>query len=90
MAARDVSNEAVAEAVEASVRTVGNWRKVEGGTMPSDRDRAKLRILFPGYDAPGDSVELAVRGSTLTEDRQYELLGTYKRLLREQGEGKAG
>lgn len=70
------------------VRTVTNW--TTGKTMPSDAERARLREAFPGYDDPGDPVEIAVRTSRLTEDRQYAVLGTYKRQLREQDEEDEG
>lgn len=85
MAGRGMDRKAVEDAVGRGPRTVTNW--TTGNTMPDDVDRAKLRKLFPGYDDPGDAVEVAVRGSALTEDRQYDVIATYKRLLREQAEG---
>jgi transcriptional regulator with XRE-family HTH domain len=84
MAANGRDREFVADATGRGVRTVTNW--TSGETMPSDRERAALRKLFPGYDTPGDPVEIAVRGSELTEDRQDTVLGFYKRQLREQRE----
>lgn len=67
-------------------RTVSNWVSESKPMMPSDKDRATLRKMFPGYDEAGDPVEVAVRQSRLTEDRQYTVLGTYKRELRLQDE----
>lgn len=67
-------------------RTVSNWVSETRPMMPSDRDRAILREMFPGYDEGGDPVEVAVRQSRLTEDRQYVVLGVYKRELRIQDE----
>lgn len=85
MAAAPMERGVVADAVGVNIRTVTNW--TTGKTMPSDRERHLLRQLFPGYDAPGDPVEIAIMNSELTEDRRYALVGTYKRLLREQSEG---
>lgn len=87
MASRGVDRTAVADAILVNVRTVTNW--TTGRTMPSDRERGALRKLLPGYDSPGDPVEVAIMHSELTEDRRYALVGTYKRLLREQSEGVA-
>lgn len=55
--------------------------------MPDDTARAALRRLFPGYDDPGDPVEVAIMHSDLTEDRRHAVISTYKRLAREQAEG---
>lgn len=88
MAARGMDRAALGDLVGRGVRTVTNW--TTGETMPGDAERLALRRLFPGYDDPGDAVEIAVRGSTLTEDRQYVVIATYKRLLREQAESLAG
>lgn len=86
MARRGMSRDDLASLVEVGVRTVTNW--TTGKTMPSDTDRAKLANVFPDYAAAGDPIEVAVMTSEeLTEDRKYVLLGTYKRLLREQDEG---
>jgi len=49
-----------------------------------------LRNLLGDYDNPGDPVEVAIRSSRLTEDRQYAVLGVYKRQLREQDEETEG
>jgi len=85
MARRGMEREDLRDAVGKNVRTITNWRN--GQTMPDDSDRQKLRDLFPGYDDPGDGVEVAILGSELTEDRKYMLIGRYKQLLREQAEG---
>lgn len=87
MAARGMQREDVATAANVKARTVTNW--TSGVTMPDDNDRATLRKLFPGYDDPGDPVEVAIMSSGLTEDRRHTLVGMYKRLLREQAEGGA-
>lgn len=84
IARRRLSREDVAEAASVKPRTVTNW--TSGVTMPSDVERVLLRELLGDYDNPGDPVEVAVRGSRLTEDRQYTVLGVYKRELREQDE----
>lgn len=85
MAARGMDRKDVSAATGRGVRTVTNW--ATGETLPGDAERASLRKLFPSYDDPGDAVEVAILGSALTEDRQYMLIGTYKRMLREQVEG---
>ena len=74
----------VADAVGVSKRTITNW--TSGTTMPNTAERAALSRLLGDYTAPGDHVEQAIRTSQLTEDRQYLLLSTYKRLLREQAD----
>lgn len=88
MGAKKIDRQGVVDATGRSKRTVTNW--TSGETMPSPAERAALRNLFPGYDDPGDPVEVAIMHSELTEDRQYMLVGTYKRMLREQAEGKQG
>lgn len=85
MASKGHERQVVADATGRDVRTVTNWTR--GKTMPSAIEKAALRQLFPGYDDPGDPVEVAVMNSDLTEDRRYALLSTYKRLMREQREG---
>lgn len=85
MGAKNIDRGGVSDATGRAVRTVTNW--TTGKTMPDPAERAALRQLFPGYDDPGDAVEVAVMGSGLTEDRKYFLIGTYKRLMREQQEG---
>lgn len=85
MAGRGLERKDVSAAVNVAERTITNW--TTGKTMPSERERIALRRLFPGYDDPGDPVEIAIMSSDLTEDRRYALVGTYKRLLREQTEG---
>lgn len=84
MARKGADRQVVADAVGVNVRTVTNW--TTGATMPSDRERAALGRMFPGYDSPGDPVEVAIMASELTEDRRYYLIGTYKKMLREQSE----
>lgn len=84
MSLRGLSREAIADITGSSARTVTNWTR--GATMPSEGDRALLRAVLGSYDTEGDPVEAAVRASRLTEDRQYVVLGTYKRQLREQDE----
>jgi transcriptional regulator with XRE-family HTH domain len=80
MSLKGLGREAVADAAGVSARTVTNWTR--GATMPSEAERR----LLGDYDVGGDPVEVAVRASRLTEDRQYVVLGTYKRQLREQDE----
>lgn len=88
MAGRGLSRDDVASAVGKRVRTITNW--TTGSTLPDEIDRAILRRMFPGYDDPGDQVQVAVMSSRLTEDRKFELVGVYKRLLREQDESLSG
>lgn len=85
MAGRGMDRGDVAAVVGKNERTVTNW--TSGSTMPDSIDRAKLRKLFPNYDNPGDAVEVAIMASDLTEDRRFMLIGSYKRMLREQVEG---
>lgn len=82
-----LSRTAVADAAGVKPRTVTNW--TSGATMPSERERDALRRILGHYDSEGDQVEIALRQSELTEDRQHIVLGTYKRLLREQREAAA-
>lgn len=82
MSLRSLGREAISDATGVSARTVTNWTR--GATMPSEGERAVLRALLGAYDTEGDPVEAAVRSSRLTEDRQYGVIGYYKRQLREQ------
>lgn len=88
LAAKRLDRQALADALGVNVRTVTNWQT--GATMPSESQRVALRQLLGNYDAPGDPVEIAVRASELTEDRQYDVIGYYKRRLREQRERDVG
>lgn len=84
---RGLSRQAVADATNRQVRTVTNWTM--GETMPSEQERAALRRLLGPYDLEGDKVELAIRNSELTEDRQHAVLAAYHRQLREQREERS-
>ena len=79
-----VGRDEIADLAGTSTRTVTNWRK--GVTMPTLGQREAIRSRLGAYDADGDPVEVAVRASRLTDDRQHVVLGTYKRELREQDE----
>jgi hypothetical protein len=74
--------------VEKKPRTITNW--TSGTTMPDDIDREKLRNFFPGYDAEGDPVEVAIRSSDLQDWRQDAVLSFYKRNLHEQRSEQVG
>lgn len=87
---RKYSRADVGVATGKGYRTVSNWVSESRPMMPSDKDRAILREMFPGYDEGGDGVEIAIKHSRLTEDRQYVVLGTYKRELRLQDEEERG
>lgn len=88
MAAKRYDRSVVADAVGKKPRSITNW--TSGSTMPDAQDRHILRRLLGDYDAEGDRVEVAILSSDLTEDRRYMLLGTYKRMMREQSEGGPG
>jgi transcriptional regulator with XRE-family HTH domain len=92
MSLKGLGRDAIADAAEVTVRTVTNW--TSGDTMPTELERSKIRKVVGDYDVAGDPVEAAVRGSRLTEDRQYGVIGYYKKQLREQdaeeAEGRAG
>jgi transcriptional regulator with XRE-family HTH domain len=89
MARKGLSRQDVADVAGVNVRTVTNW--TTGKTMPSRAERETLRRYLGVYDdTEGDPVERAVRASRLTEDRQYAVLGVYKRELREQDEADEG
>lgn len=79
------TQEAFGDLLGVTSRTVRYW---EAGTYPVPLEyRDKItELLGGGVFAEGDPVEVAVRSSRLTEDRQYVVLGTYKRQLREQDE----
>lgn len=86
MSELNVSRQEIADATGSSYRTVGNWISRKTPTMPGDSDRAMLRKVLGPYDQAGDAVEKAIHRSELTEDRQYEVIGFYKRKVREQRE----
>lgn len=90
IASKGITKTALADTVGVGLRTVVNWTSTKSPTMPSEADRIKLHQVLGAYSDPGDPVEVAVRGSRLTEDRQYVVLGTYKRQLREQDEETEG
>lgn len=83
---RQYDRNSVADQTGKGYRTVSNWISEKEPTMPRDEDLVVLRRMFPGYDEAIDPVERAVRGSRLTEDRQYDVIGFYKRQLRQQDE----
>jgi transcriptional regulator with XRE-family HTH domain len=87
MARRAVSNEVLADLMGVGKKTIYNWRS--GATMPSEADRAQLRRHLGHYDADGDAIEAAIRGSDLTPDRQHAVIGFYLKQLREQREERA-
>lgn len=87
IAARGLDRQTVADAVQVGVRTVTNW--TTGATWPSERERVSLRRLLGEYDAAGDAVELAVRGSALLGWRQDAVLSVYKRHMHEQAAEEA-
>lgn len=78
--------QALGDMIGRSDRTVRSWET--NHTEPDDADKALLRELLGDFDTEGDPVESAVRSSRLTEDRQYAVISTYKRHLREQDEGE--
>lgn len=82
MGERGIGRQALADLTGVKPRTVTNW--TSGSTMPSDKERATLREILPGYDTLGDPVERAVRASELHDWRQDAVLSTYKRNLHEQ------
>lgn len=84
IAQKGYDRETVADLAGATPRTVTNW--TNGSTEPSPKQKALLRKALGEYDNPGDPVEVAVKGSRLTEDRQYAVIGVYKKHLREQDE----
>lgn len=88
MGVYDVGRQSLALSLDVSPRTVTNW--TTGSTMPSERERAAIRKLLPGYDAEGDPVEKAIRRSELIDWRQDAVLSVYKRNLHEQREEAAG
>lgn len=73
-----------------SYRTVGNWISEKKPTLPTDEQRQAIRDVLGDYDHEGDAVERAVFSSELTEDRAFDVVGYYKRRLREQREGREG
>ena len=84
------SKEDVATAVDRNPRTIGNWTAHRSPTMPSPKERQILRrLLGENYDATGDRVERAIRGSGLDEWRQSEVLALYQRHLHEQARDRA-
>lgn len=86
MSDQGLDRQAVGDIAGATPRTVTNW--TTGYSMPNGEQRQLLRRALGPYDSEGDPVEVAVRASRLTEDRQYAVIGTYKRHLREQDEAE--
>lgn len=88
MAAKRHGRQVIADLTGRDVRTVTNWTR--GKTMPSEVELILLREFLGPYDLPGDPVEIAVRGSELSEWRQDSVLSFYKRNLHEQRAEEAG
>jgi transcriptional regulator with XRE-family HTH domain len=78
------SQQALGDVVKVSGRTIRNYEI--GKTAPDLVVLEKLIDVLGDFTEEGDPVEIALRGSRLTEDRQYVVLATYKRQLREQDE----
>lgn len=89
IAEKRLSRAVVADYAEVGERTVTNWTTAK--TMPSDRERVRLRELLGDYEATagGDAVEMAVRRSQLIEWRQDAVISTYKKHLYEQAREEA-
>ena len=90
MGAKGLDQATVASLVARSKRTVGNWTSRTNPTVPTEREREILRRALGPYDTQGDGVEVALAQSELTEDRRYEVLALYKRLLRQQAMEETG
>jgi transcriptional regulator with XRE-family HTH domain len=86
MARKPIDRERLAEALDVDRKTVTNWRT--GKTMPSAADLLRLERILGPYNAEGDPVEVALLESGLTEDRKYDVIGYYKRQMREQAESE--
>ena len=78
------SQEALGDRIGISGRTIRNYEI--GRTMPDLATLEKLTTALGDFTGEGDPVVSAVKGSRLTEDRQYVVIATYKRELREQDE----
>lgn len=81
------TQQALADLIGRSPRTIRNWETDK--TLPDVEDLAELRAVLGPFDIDRDPVEVAVRASRLTEDRQYVVIATYKRELRQQDEEEA-
>lgn len=80
----------VSTATGKTYRAVGYWISETSPTMPSDKDRAAIREVLGHYDHDGDLVERTIFASELTDDRAYDVVGYYKKRLREQRESSPG
>lgn len=78
------TQQALGDVLGRSARTIRNWETDK--TLPDVADLAELRQVLGNFDTDTDPVESAVRASRLTEDRQYVVIATYKRELRQQSE----
>lgn len=78
------TQQALGDVIGVSGRTIRNWETDK--THPDANDLAALRRAVGTFDVAGDPVEVAMRESRLTEDRQYVVLAAYKRELRQQDE----
>ena len=77
-----MSQQALADAVGVSSRAVGMWENDKA--VPRSRMGAIEAIFRAPLEPAGDPVELAVKSSELTADRQHVVIGFYLRQLREQ------
>lgn len=81
------TQEALGDQIGRSGRAVRNWET--GANTPDDAIKAELRRLLGPFDSEGDPVEVAIKQSGLTEDRQHDVIGYYLKRVREQREGQA-
>lgn len=88
MARKPIDNAALADLLNVDKKTIGNWRS--GRTMPPADQQINLETILGNYNAEGDPVEVAVRGSELDEWRQDAVMSFYKRNLHEQRAEAAG
>lgn len=80
------TQDALGEEIGVGGRTIRNYET--GKTRPDAGTLEKLVRELGDFTIEGDPVEMAVRASRLTEDRQYVVIATYKREQREQDEAE--
>lgn len=83
------SQKALGDIVGVSGRTIRDYEIDKRPPPPEMREKLRAAV-GSAFDDAGDEVEMAIKASRLTEDRQYAVLSVYKRELREQDAARTG
>lgn len=85
MSERRMRNQALADLLGVSYKSIQNWTSVKHPVMPTPTARADLQRIFPGYELNVSSpIEAALANTNLAEWRKRAVLAEYERHVYEQ------